>query len=235
MKIHYLQHVHFEDPANIEQWAKERNYQLSGTKLFQENQLPSLGEFDWLVVMGGPMNIYEEEIYPWLAAEKKFIAQAIAAGKQVLGICLGAQLIAAVLGAKIYGNENKEIGWYPVRISEGVQKLPVFSGLPQTFTAFHWHGDTFELPAGSVRAAHSEGCINQAFAYNDGKVIGLQFHLESSHESVAKLVDNCGDELVGGKYIQSAAVIQDLDNNWSGIREIMARLLDNIVTLITDK
>ena len=229
MRIHYLQHVHFEDLANIEVWAKERGYQISGTKLFDGEKLPTVGAFDWLVVMGGPMNIYEEDIYPWLAPEKKFIAEAIEAGKIVLGVCLGAQLMADVLGAKVFKNEYKEIGWYPVSLSDEAKKLPVFSGLPEVFTAFHWHGDTFELPVGCVRAASSEGCVNQAFTCKEGKVIGLQFHLESSPESVGKLVTHCGDELVEGKYIRTAEELLALGNDWRELDELMVKLLDNMV------
>ena len=229
MRIHYLQHVWFEDLSNIEVWAKERGYDISGTKLYDGEKVPAVGEFDWLVVMGGPMNIYEEDIYPWLAPEKRFIAEAIEAGKIVLGVCLGAQLMADVLGAKVYKNDYKEIGWYPVRLSEDAKKLPVFSDLPKEFTAFHWHGDTFELPVGCMRAASSEGCTNQAFACKDGKVIGLQFHLESSPESVGKLVNNCGDELVEGKYIQTSGELLDLGNDWRGIKGLMVNLLDDMV------
>ena len=104
MKIHYFQHVPFEGLGNIEDWIKSKGHTLSSTHFFKNDTLPQLSEIDWLIVMGGPMNVYEENLYPWLAAEKKFIAKAINEGLRVLGICLGAQLIAAALGAKVYPN-----------------------------------------------------------------------------------------------------------------------------------
>lgn len=107
MRIHYLQHVPFEDLANIEVWAGEKGHEVSVTRLYMDETLPALDRFDWLIVMGGPMNIYEEVEYPWLIKEKEFIRNAINAGKFVMGICLGAQLIADVLGEKLFGTSTR--------------------------------------------------------------------------------------------------------------------------------
>ncbi len=227
MRLHYLQHVPFEDLANIEVWAKERNYQISRTRFFEDKRLPQMRSFDWLIIMGGPMNIYEEEKYPWLAKEKKFIEKAIVNKKIVLGVCLGAQLIADIIGGKVYKNNCKEIGWFPVSLTEEAKKSSVFNALPDRFIPFHWHGDTFNLPSGSKRIAQSEGCANQAFEY-DGRVIGLQFHLESSIESINRLIQNCGDELVEGKYIQKPDEMLSQHKNLQEINRIMNMLLDNI-------
>ena len=114
MRLHFLQHVPFEDLAGIFSWVKEKGHSISGTLFFEDNKLPGLDEFDWLIVLGGPMGVYEEDKYPWLGEEKKFIKDAISADKIILGICLGAQIIADVLGGKVYRNKVKEIGWYPV-------------------------------------------------------------------------------------------------------------------------
>lgn len=202
MKINYLQHVPFETPANIEQWAREKGHLLIQTKLFANNDFAPLADFDWLVIMGGPMNIYEEKKYPWLVQEKKFIEKAVNSGKFVLGICLGAQLIADVLGAKIYRNKETEIGWHQVNLTPAANNSPIFNSLPQTFNAFHWHGDTFDIPSGATRIAESAACPNQAFEYKQ-KTIGLQFHLESSAESINELIEHGRDELIPGRYIQS--------------------------------
>ncbi len=137
MRIHYLQHVPFEDLANIEAWAKKRGHDVSGTMLFQDEPLPALEEFDWLIIMGGPMNIYEHYRYPWIVREKEFIRRSIDADKIVLGICLGAQLMADVLGGKVHRNEHKEIGWFPVRLTADAMRSPVFRVLPEGFVAFH--------------------------------------------------------------------------------------------------
>ena len=204
MRIHSLQHVSFENLANIQKWARKKGWPVSRTLLSAKESFPGLDDFDWLVIMGGPMNIYEETQHPWLAAEKSFITEAIKAGKVVLGICLGAQLIADVLGGKVTQNLHKEIGWYPVELTAAGEKSAVFASFPAQFPAFHWHGDTFAIPPGAVHLARSAACANQAFSYQE-RVIGLQFHLESSLESIQLLIENCGDELEPGRYMQSAA------------------------------
>ena len=202
MRIHYLQHVPFEGPAAIAGWAAERGYNLSSTALYAGEALPSPGDFDWLVIMGGPMGIYEEAEYPWLFKEKAFLDKAIGAGKTLIGVCLGAQLLADVLGARVYRLPDKEIGWFPITLTEAAGSTKLFAFLPKSFDVFHWHGDTFDLPQGSVHLASSAACVNQAFLY-DGRVLGLQFHMESTPSSVHEIVANCGSELVQGPYIQS--------------------------------
>ena len=226
MRLHYLQHVPFEDLARIENWAEDRGHEISRTLLFDGQELPGIDEFDWLVIMGGPMNIYEESKYPWLAREKRFIRDAIASNKIVLGICLGGQLIADVLGGKVRRNLYKEIGWHPVKLTPEGQKSRIFSVLPNTFMAFHWHGDTFEIPPQALRAAESESCANQAFAL--GKAIGLQFHLESSMDSVDHLIENCSNELVDGKYIQSQEEILSHVDRFQETNRLMALFLDTM-------
>ena len=226
MRLHYLQHVPFEDLARIEDWAEDRGHEISRTLLFDGRELPGIDEFDWLVIMGGPMNIYEVDKYPWLASEKRFIRDSIASNKIVLGICLGGQLIADVLGGKVQRNLYTEIGWHPVKLTPEGQKSRIFSILPDTFMAFHWHGDTFEIPPQALRAAESEACANQAFML--GKAVGLQFHLESSMDSIDHLIKNCSDELVDGKYIQSQEEILSHVDWFPEINRLMALFLDNI-------
>jgi len=159
-----------------------------------------------LIVMGGPMGAYEENIYPWLAAEKKFIREAIEAGKKVLGICLGAQLIASVLGSDVYPDIHREIGWFPLKLTDEGMESKVFAELPVEFMAFHWHADTFTFPAGAIRLAQSEACRNQAFLYRD-KVIGLQFHLDVKKEDVVRWVQEGKSLLTKEQYVQSAEEI----------------------------
>lgn len=225
MRAHSLQHVWFEDLANIEPWLRKSGHAVSKTHLWNNERLPGLDELDWLIVMGGPMNIYEEKKFGWLVREKEFIRDAITQGKLVLGICLGAQLIADVLGGRVYKNEHKEIGWYPVRLSEAAKESKVLSVLPNGFTAFHWHGDTFNLPPSCKRMATSEGCLNQAFEYDQGRVIGFQFHLESSLESVRRLIQNCGEDLTKGEYIQTADDILLHQENFRNIERNMGEFL----------
>jgi len=224
--IHYLQHVPFEDLANIEAWARSRGHDLSKTLLFAGDSLPRMADFDWLIVMGGPMNIYEEDKYPWLAEEKEFIHQAIANDKIVLGICLGAQLMADVLGGKVHENVHREIGWFPVKLVPESKASPIFRMLPEEFMALHWHSDTFEVPPGAVHRAESQACKNQAFEL--GKAIGLQFHLESSLDSIEHLLLNSADELTDGQYVQKPKEILAHLDRFPELHRLMDTFLDNL-------
>ena len=225
LNIHCLQHVPFEGPAGIGDWLAARGHRLTFTHLYHGETLPTVDKFDWLVIMGGPMNIYEHRFHPWLREEKLFIDRAIRAGKTVLGICLGAQLLADVLGGKVYQNLEKEIGWLPITLHDEAGKY--FPGAPKDFTVFHWHGDTFSLPPGATCIASSAGCAHQAFAHGD-RVVGLQFHIEMTSASVAALVDNCGNELTGGKYIQSAAEIMGNHAHFATNQQLLAKLLERL-------
>jgi GMP synthase-like glutamine amidotransferase len=227
MKIHYFQHVPFEGLGCIEQWAIDKGHELSVTRFHMDKALPPVGGIDWLVVMGGPMNIYEEAEYPWLAREKQFIGEVIRKGKVVIGICLGAQLIAGVLGAPVTRNANKEIGWFPVELTSEARAPGLFDFLPPQLAAFHWHGDTFALPQGALRVARSEACENQAFLY-EGRVLGLQFHLEFTPRSLGAILPNCAGELVAGKYIQTAAEMQRPEEEFNKMNEAMRGLLDRL-------
>jgi GMP synthase (glutamine-hydrolysing) len=225
MRVHYLQHVPFEGLGSISTWMAEQNHSLSSTRLYANDPLPTVSDFDWLIVLGGSMNIYEEEQYPWLIAEKQLIKQAIEEDKIVLGICLGAQLIADALGSKVYAGQHKEIGWFPIKITEAVQQSDALEFLPAQLTVFHWHGDTFELPEKATRLAYSEGCLNQAFLYGE-KVLGLQFHLEMNRQGVQQLIENCASELIPGKYIQTSEEMLSENKNFAKIHEVMYQFLE---------
>ncbi|MCE5335807.1 MAG: type 1 glutamine amidotransferase [Desulfobacteraceae bacterium] len=228
MRLHYLQHVPFEGPANIAAWAGQKGWEITGSHLYRGAPLPSPDDLDWLVIMGGPMNVYEESSYPWLAAEKDFIRDSVRKGKVVIGICLGAQLISAALGGSVVRNGFKEIGWYAVELLPEARSSTPFQGLADSFVAFHWHGDACSIPPGAVMLARSKACPAQAFSMNEGRVLGLQFHLESSPESVRLLIENCGNELVPGEYIQDAEAILKETARFETIRASMDTLLHNM-------
>jgi GMP synthase (glutamine-hydrolysing) len=174
--------------------------------------------------MGGPMNIYEYRNHPWLREEKRFIREAIESGRRVLGICLGAQLIADVLGAKIYQNDTFEIGWFPVRFAEAKKAAPVFANFPDQLTVLHWHGDTFDLPPGAAHLAESDACKNQAFAFGP-KVAALQFHIEMDEPDVSAFLDDILPEPVPGQ-IQSAGEIRAGCTHLPAIHAALYAMLD---------
>ena len=207
MRIHCLTHVPFEDAANIGQWAKRHGHSLTYTHLYRDEPLPSPTSFEVLAIMGGPMGIYEDDIYPCLSVEKEFIRQAIDVGKKVMGVCLGAQLIADALGGQVTPNQHKEIGWYPIQLTPQATESKAFSKLPPEMTVFHWHGDTFSIPSGAVKLASSAVCENQAFQYAD-HVLALQFHMEYSQESTEKMLSNCSDELIDAPHINTPEQIR---------------------------
>jgi len=228
MHIHALQHVDFEGLGHIGRWIADQGHSLTLTRLYAGDPLPRLEDFDRLVIMGGPMNIYEDDKYPWLAAERALIREAIAAGKSAVGICLGAQLLADALGSPVFFWKNKEIGWWPIRLTEAGKRSGFLADLPEAPTVFHWHGDTFNIPAGAVHLAESEGCTSQAFLY-DNRILGLQFHLESTPETVREIVTHCGHELVEGTYIQSAAEITAADSAlFTAINRLLETLLNRL-------
>jgi GMP synthase-like glutamine amidotransferase len=171
MRMAVLQHVEFEGPAAVADWAAGRGFPLRVFHLYRDTTLPSLSDFDMLTVMGGPMSANDEARLGWLGPEIALVREAIAADKIVLGICLGAQIIAKALGARVYPGGTKEIGWFPVQRT-GSHSL--FDGLPDSFTTFHWHGETFDLPHEATSLAKSKITETQAFAVGQ-RVLGLQF------------------------------------------------------------
>ena len=200
MRAHYLQHVPFEALGSIGTWLHSAGYEITSTPLYKSIIFPDLEEVDLIIVMGGPMSVNDEDEYPWLFQEKKFIRNAIDSGKRVLGICLGAQLIANAMGTKVYKNSVKEIGWFPVR-DTSLKSASVFIFPPST-QVFHWHGETFDLPPGATLLASSVGCVNQAFQIGTS-VIGLQFHLEATPQSAKEIVSNCRDEIISSHYVHT--------------------------------
>lgn len=225
MRIHYLQHVPFEGLGSMEEWFVERRHTLSATHLYSGEQLPEQNSFDWLVVMGGPMGVADEGQHPWLKPEKHFIRTAIDSGKPVLGICLGAQLIADALGAAVTGNPQREIGWFPITVTEDARTTTIGKILADNPEVFHWHGDRFAIPEGATSLAASEACDNQGFLY-DNRVLGLQFHLETTELSARELILNCGDELDGSEFVQGAEQMLSQPGRFIAINQLMADILD---------
>lgn len=199
MRVHVLQHVPFEGIGCMASWLESRDAEVTYTRFYEVDDLPVVAGFDLIIVMGGPMNVSDESVHTWMKGEKSFVREAMEAGISVLGVCLGAQIIADVMGARIFSNAYKEIGWFSIEAVEGGESTFTF---PERLMAFHWHGDTFDLPETAVLLARSEGCTNQAFQVGK-KVIGLQFHLETTMETTELMIENCPGNLLNGRYVES--------------------------------
>ncbi|MFY1113415.1 MAG: type 1 glutamine amidotransferase [Methanosarcinaceae archaeon] len=237
MKIHCLQHIETETLGNITTWIEEKNHELTKTLLYEEGHtFPDPGDFDLLLIMGGTMSVYQEEEHPWLRPEKDFVRKTIEAGKPILGSCFGAQMLAEVLGGKVSRNRFKEIGWHRVRSTVNekgnehftedcppISELP--ADMPPEFTAFMWHGDTFEIPAGAARLFESEACPNQGFIYS-GNVLGLQFHPEADEQWIKNLIEDSGHEIVEGKYIRTEEEMLGQEEFLEGSRALAFAVMD---------
>jgi GMP synthase-like glutamine amidotransferase len=236
-RVHWLQHAPFEGLGSIEPWLVEHDARVTVTRLYQDARLPTADGLDWLIVMGGPMSVNDEAIHPWLPAEKRFISEAMSGGVTVLGICLGAQLIASSLGARVYRNSQHEIGWFPVEktgptAQGGLSGGPTGTGgpadwLPESCTVFHWHGETFDLPPGARQIARSKACENQAFTLGP-RVIGLQFHLEVTPASARAMVEAGRSELVPGPFIHQEGEILADPGRFARANAVMSALLETL-------
>jgi GMP synthase (glutamine-hydrolysing) len=224
MQVHSLEHAPNESAGRIADWARARGHRFATTRLDLGEPIPSVDDVDLLVIMGGGMNVYQHRDFPWLIDEKRLIARAVARDKAMLGVCLGAQLIADVLGGKVVQNSHKEIGWFPVRF---IDRKPPFDRFPDECTVFHWHGDTFELPARARRVAESEGCAGQAFIFGD-RVVGLQFHIELTHAAALAFCEGMESELQPARFVQTreqiAAEVPDLSVTDAALWELLDQL-----------
>jgi len=235
LRISVCQHVPFEGPAAIAAWFRARGHRVSTHGLWLQHRLPTVGESDLLVVMGGPMGLVDLDEYRWMRDEIDTIARFIAADVPVLGVCLGAQLIASSLGARVYRGRHREIGWWPVAFPRAVAPPgwdPWLTALPARATVLHWHADTFDLPTGATRVAASAASANQGFVYGTSTV-ALQFHLESTAESVRSLARASGGEIGGGPYEVSRSRAEEQlvlgeHRHGAGARSILGSLLETL-------
>jgi len=190
-----LQHVKFETPGIMANLLDSAGISTESIRTFENQPVPGkMGDAAGLIIMGGPMGVYEQGRYPFLRDEMRLIEQALQEEKPVLGICLGSQLLAATLGAVVTRGTNKEIGWHPVTLTESAADDRLWAGVEPSFVAFHWHGDIFELPRGAVSLASSDLTACQAFRYGQ-KAYGFLFHMEVTKEIIENMVKTFADEL----------------------------------------
>lgn len=215
MKLHVVQHVPYEGLGTLRDWFAARNLSPSWLRFHQgDRPLPAAPD-DFLVVLGGPMGVYETAAHPWLEPELDFVRAAVESGTKVLGICLGAQLVAAALGARVYPHSTKEIGWFPITASHGAGAPLQASGfiLPPSQTVLHWHGDTFDLPRGANLLASSEATPHQAFSWGS-TVLALQFHLEMDPRGIQAMVEHSASDTAQGPWINPPHDILDGYERW---------------------
>jgi GMP synthase (glutamine-hydrolysing) len=215
MRVLVLQHLACESPGVYADVLHERGAAIETVELDEGEALPERGEFDAIVAMGGPMSATDDDSLPWLAEEKRFIADEVRSGTPFWGVCLGVQLLAASLGARVYPGPTPEVGILPVELTEEALLDPVFAGLPRTLPTLQWHGDTFDLPDGAVRLAGSSAYANQAFRYGRS-AYGVQFHVEVT----ADLAREWAAVPAYGEYLERVLGAGALD-------DLMARLAES--------
>jgi GMP synthase-like glutamine amidotransferase len=230
LNIHYFQHVPFETPGCIENWAIQHGHTLTATQFYKSSySLPCIEDIDVLIVMGGPMGVYDDHLFEWLAIEKEYITTALQKNKKILGICLGAQLIAACVGAAVNTAPHKEIGWYKISPAKQLEKTPwLHAIIKDEPVVFHWHGDRFQVPDGAEHLAFSEANDNQLFMLNDN-VLGIQFHLEITEKGLSEMIKNGANELIPGTYVQSAQEITAHPDFVKDNNQRMYQLLDHFL------
>jgi GMP synthase-like glutamine amidotransferase len=236
MRLLFLQHDPLDGPGALLEWAAERGYSAAMCLVSSGDPLPGLETFDLLVSLGGPMGAYEEEKHPWLVLEKQYLRDAFAAGKKIVGLCLGCQLLADALGGKAFRHSCKEFGWQPIELTvagrawfemEG-DALVLRQHQEASFRAFQWHGDTYSLPPGAIQLARNDAAEQQAFLIGN-QVLGLQFHLEWTEQMLRDALAEPGVAPPPSPSVQSPEeIMSDLSLCASG-RKRLFFLMDRFV------
>ncbi|MCC7201296.1 MAG: type 1 glutamine amidotransferase [Nitrospirae bacterium] len=218
-----LQHIECEDLGTIAGVMSKRGIGYKYVRLFDgETVPPDIGKYSGIIILGGPMNVYEEDRYPFLKDEDILIKKAVKRDLPVLGICLGSQLIAKATGARVTKGTKKEIGWYKLSLTEDSRQDNLFSALPDELVVFQWHGDTFDIPKGATRLAGSGLFPNQAYRIGR-RTYGLQFHFEVTEKMINRWISEYRDELLTLDYINAGRIISGTPENignlnrWAGL------------------
>jgi GMP synthase-like glutamine amidotransferase len=229
MRLHLLEHdPDYFTETNIAVWAKKKDYTITKTDVFNQEQFPHQDHFDWLIIMGGSQHIWQEQANQWLISEKKFLDDTLRSGKIVLGICLGAQLLAEAFGGRAFTNKHPEIGWHEVCVNPDGKNSFLFKDIPDAFLTFHWHSDHFSLPAGCTCLAGSEPTVNQAFIHNESPAVGLQFHPEYTRRMVKSYAKQYGHEWVPGRFVFDKSSVLTQTEQIPDTYWLMEKLLDNM-------
>ncbi len=222
LRVLVLQHDASDGPGYLGEALERRGATLDVVRLDLNEPIPDPAGYDMLMVLGGVMNVYAEDEFPWLAGETVLIRQAVDGGKPVLGLCLGGQLLAKALGAQVHVGATHEVGLTPIELSASGRADPLFAGLPR-LQGVEWHDDTFDIPKGAAALASSAQCANQAFRY--GACYGLQFHPECSPDMLAEWIESSGDNAEEA----TAAFHQAVQTEAEALRAQADRLIDNFL------
>ena len=224
MKIHAIQHNPFEGLGNILGWASKNGHSVSTSKMYKDARLPNLLDVDLLIILGGQMSVHTN--LDWLKKEKEFIQEAISKKIKIIGICLGAQLLAEALGAKVFKHIEREIGWFPISKTESMKGYYFFDRIDSFLIPLHWHHDSFEIPKNATHIWQSEACKNQAFLY-ENHILALQFHLETTKTNLKKMIEYGSDDLRWtGPYVQGSMDIFEGQVHMTRNRQVMYSILD---------
>jgi GMP synthase-like glutamine amidotransferase len=226
VRIHCVQHVPFEGPGAIADWCAARGHELVGVHPYRGDPLPDLRDVEALVVMGGPMSANDGPSLDWLAREIRLVEQVVRAGRPMFGVCLGAQILARALGARVYRAREREIGWWPLRLRPEARAGTPLADWPESLVPLHWHGETFDLPEGAAHLAETDTCPHQAFLW--GRALGLQFHVEATPESVDEISSACAGEIGNGTWEQPAARIREGSAHCAALRQPLFGALDRL-------
>jgi len=226
-----LQHIHCETPGIISDCLQSADIDMRFVRTFKRNPIPSnLDTQAGLIVMGGPMSVYDHDQFPFLLEEQRLIEEALKDDKPVLGVCLGSQLLAATLGAEVKSGAQKEIGWHPVTLTEYAATDALWKELPARFTAYHWHGDVYDLPQGAVSLASSELTPCQGFRYGTN-AYGFLFHMEVTEKIIKNMVAEFQDELEE-QCITAGSIIQKTRDYLSALQTVGDRVFRRWVKLL---
>jgi GMP synthase (glutamine-hydrolysing) len=230
-RVFVLQHLAAEPLGTIGDALQDRGVEATYIRVFDGEPVPNdLNGAAGLVVMGGPMGVYEQHEYPFLKDEIRLIESALRTAKPVLGICLGSQLIASALGAEVKKARRKEIGWFPVSLTKPASEDRVFSDAPESFMGYHWHGDEFNVPAGAYSLARSAQTQCQAFGYGNS-TYGFLFHLEATPGIIEAMTRGFSDELVEEK-IDGDEIIDQTRRHLPEFQSIAASVFGKWASLI---
>ncbi len=229
-----IQHIGCETLGTIAGALGARGISHNYVRAFQGDKIPNtMGDSAGLVVMGGPMGVYEQERYPFLRQEMNLIEKALEEKLPVLGVCLGSQLLAASLGAEVKKGKGKEIGWHPVTLTENALADPLWTEADRSFVAYHWHGDVFDLPSDAVALASSAQTSCQAFCYGRN-AYGFLFHMEVTEKIIAEMVMTFSDELREAQ-IDGREILEKARNYLPGLRKIGDNVFERWASLAEDR